>query len=125
MSNLATTPTDRIALRVLAAGDRAEVERLADLDSALPLAGDLLIGAEAEGRLIAAISVRDGAVVADPFVPSAAAVELLRLRARQFGAPAPQQPTRLRRLASALGAGHARAGLAGSPPGAGGRLLEL
>jgi hypothetical protein len=117
--------TDRISLRVLDAADRAEAERLADLDSAAALGGDLVIGAEMDGRLLAAISVADGTVVADPFTRSAAAVELLRLRARQLGAPAPKRPSRLRRALDALGTGRARAGLAGSPPGAGGRLLEL
>ncbi len=117
--------SDRIDLRVLAAADRADADRLAALDSAAPLRGGLLVGAETGGRLIAVISVGDGAVVADPFTRSAAAVELLRLRARQLGAPEEPRPSRLRRVIDALGAGHAHAGLAGSPPGAGGRLLEL
>lgn len=120
-----TITTDRIALRVLGDADHAELERLAGLDSAPPMAGGLVLGAEAEGRLVAAISIRDGAVVADPFARSAAAVELLHLRAAQLGTPAERRPGRLRRLRDALRSGHAHAGLAGSPPGAGGKLLEL
>jgi hypothetical protein len=119
------TSNDEIALRVLGDADRAALERLAGLDSAAPLAGDLLLGAEMRGRLLAAISIRDGAVVADPFTRSGAAVELLRLRAAQLGAQPPRRHGRLRRAMDALREGHAHAGLAGSPPGAGGKLLEL
>lgn len=120
-----TPHADRIALRSLGEADRAEVDRLAALDSSAPLRGTRLIGAEMDGRLIAAISVVDGATVADPFAPTAPAVELLRLRAAQLGAANARRPGRMRRLRDALGRGHARAGLAGSPPGAGGRLLQL
>ncbi len=35
-------------------------------------------------RPIAALSLRDGSVIADPFSPTAELVELLRLRARQL-----------------------------------------
>jgi len=122
------TPTStrtEIALRVLGHADREELERIAAVDSVAPLDGDLVLGAEMEGRLVAAISIPDGAVVADPFIRSAAAVELLRLRAAQLGATEHAEPSRMRRVLDALGRGHAHAGLAGSPPGAGGKLLEL
>jgi hypothetical protein len=123
-------PTDihrdhEIALRVLSEADREELDRLADLDSKPRLGEELVIGAETGGRLIAAISIATGAAVADPFTRSGIAVDLLRIRASQLGAPEPEGPSRLRRAIDALGRGHARAGLAGSPPGAGGRLLEL
>ena len=35
-------------------------------------------------RTVAALSLRDGRVVADPFTPTAELVELMRLRARQI-----------------------------------------
>ena len=54
-------------------------------------AGRVLV-AEVDGELLAAISLDDGAVVADPFEPTAALVELLRARARQLeGARAPRR----------------------------------
>jgi hypothetical protein len=102
--------------------DRRELARLEAIDSASrPLGGEVL-GAEVEGKLVAAISLADGEVIADPFRPTAATVELLELRARQLGGS-----TAVRgfgRIAFWRRA-HARAALAGSPPGAGGRLLQL
>jgi len=50
-----------------------------------PEAPPLLIG-ERAGQPIAALSLADGAIVADPFVASADVVALLRLRARQLRA---------------------------------------
>ena len=116
-----------IAVRVLTAADHDELERLAGVDSSQPINASRLLGADVEGRLAAAISLDDGSVVADPFRPTSAAVELLRLRARQLGGSAGPSSSagRLRRILRGLARGHAHAGLAGSPPGAGGRLLEL
>ena len=48
--------------------DAAALSVFAALDSARPLTG-LTIVAENGGRLVAAISLHDGRVVADPFVP--------------------------------------------------------
>ena len=59
------------------------LERLAQLDSAPGLTGRVLL-AEAEGVAIAAISLETGAVVADPFEPTAYAVRVLRLRRYQL-----------------------------------------
>lgn len=119
-----TLPTDtEITVRVLHAEDTAAIERLAGLDSASAPSGALL-GAEIDGRLVAAISLASGQTIADPFrAASSHAVQILRLRAKQLDAP--KGASRLKRLADALGRGNAHAGLAGSPPGAGGRLLEL
>jgi hypothetical protein len=50
---------------------------LAALDSARPLTGPTVVG-EVDGRLVAAISLHDGRVVADPFAPTADVVEILR-----------------------------------------------
>jgi hypothetical protein len=66
--------------------------------------GPLLLAFEA-GELRAAISLATGAVIADPFAPTARLVELL-----QFGAAPPPRPRRARlRLMPA-------AGTAGSGP---------
>lgn len=113
--------TEGIAVRMLGDVDRSELERVAEVDSAVVPGGARVLGAEVDGRLVAAVSLDSGAVIADPFRPSSAAIELLRLRARQLdGEKAPR-----RRRWSGLRRGHARGGLAGSPPGGGGRLLQL
>jgi hypothetical protein len=63
--------------------DAQALARLAALDSAQSPAGPVLL-AEVNGQLRAALSLSDGAVVADPFYASAAVVELLRARADQL-----------------------------------------
>ncbi|MDQ3571847.1 MAG: hypothetical protein M3383_03170 [Actinomycetota bacterium] len=114
-----TTHTTGIRIRQLAEADAAAVERLAQLDSAEVPAGPLL-GAEIEGRLLAVTSLSEGVTVADPFSRGAELRDLLDLRAAQLR----QRQPRRRRFGA--GAGRpARAALAGSPPGAGGRLLSL
>jgi hypothetical protein len=57
--------------------DMPELERLAALDSADPLSGDVLVG-RVNGEMRAALSLRDGRAIADPFVRSADLVRLLR-----------------------------------------------
>jgi hypothetical protein len=72
--------------------DAAALRRLAELDAgAVPAAPALL--ALAGGELHAAVSLRDGAAISDPFRPSVAALELLRIRAGQLTAtrPAPRR----------------------------------
>jgi hypothetical protein len=59
--------------------DAAGIAVLAQLDSARPLTGPSIV-AENDGRLVAAVSLHDGRVVADPFTPTADVVEMLRLR---------------------------------------------
>ena len=71
-----------ISIRFAAAGDAQSLERVAERDSALLPGGRLLIG-EVAGEVQAALSVDTGEWVADPFRPTAAIVDLLRLRARQ------------------------------------------
>ena len=51
-------------------------------DAGVPLTGDVLL-AVADGRAVAAMSVADGRVAADPFARTGEAVALLRLRAQQ------------------------------------------
>jgi hypothetical protein len=72
-----------LTIRVATPGDVRAVERLAALDSAPRFNGRVLL-AEADGELVAAISLVDGAVIADPFKPTAEIVRLLRLRRYQI-----------------------------------------
>lgn len=72
-------------LRVERLGDEDALRRLALLDSARPLRGRALV-AEVDGRPVAALSLDDGRVVADPFTHTADAVALLRLRAKHHAA---------------------------------------
>jgi len=63
--------------------DLASLHDLAALDSAAPLTGAVLV-AVVDGRPWAALGRDDGRDIADPFRPSTAAVELLRLRVAQL-----------------------------------------
>jgi hypothetical protein len=74
-----------LRIRMLGDNDGPEVRRVAERDSSsvptLPL-----LGAEVAGRLVAAVRLDgdDAEAVADPFVPTEAAVAMLRLRAGQL-----------------------------------------
>jgi hypothetical protein len=70
-----------VVIRPAVQADHENLLRLAQLDAARPLTGDVLL-AERDGRPVAALAVARGEVVADPFEPTAAEVELLRTRAR-------------------------------------------
>lgn len=80
-----TAVLETIAIRVARPGEERVLLRLAALDSAPALRGDVLV-AEVDGELLAALSLADGRAVADPFRPTADLVELLRTRARLMGA---------------------------------------
>jgi hypothetical protein len=58
--------------------DAAELRTLAELDSARPLTGDTIV-AVLDGSAVAAVSLHDGRVVADPFQPTADIVHMLRM----------------------------------------------
>ncbi len=73
-----------LTLRFATQGDRPALARLAELDQAEPPAEPMLIGVVTE-RPVAALSLSDGRVVADPFFRTTELVELLRLRAAQLG----------------------------------------
>jgi hypothetical protein len=77
------TPAGPVTIRVAAPDDAEALRRLAELDSARPLTGHLLL-AEQRGEPVAAISLGTGSVVADPFRRSADAAHLLRLRRYQL-----------------------------------------
>ena len=80
-------PDGIMALRLAASDERAAVDRLADLDGVKPLRGDVLL-AVLDGEPVAALSLADGRVAADPFRRTRDAVELLRMRAQRLAAPA-------------------------------------
>jgi hypothetical protein len=87
--------------------DAAALDRLAQLDSQRPLRGAVLL-AETAGRAIAALGLVDGRATADPFLPTAPAVELLRARAQQLavGSVAPREHPRLLPTDAAATGGH-------------------
>jgi hypothetical protein len=72
-----------VTLRYAIFDDAPDLLRLAQLDSAEPLADPILV-AEVSGRLTAALSLSEDRVIADPFVLTGGAVELLRARAWQL-----------------------------------------
>jgi len=72
-----------IAIRRAADSDVPVLHNLAEVDSAAPLEGAVLV-AIIEGRIWAALALDDERVIADPFLPTAPAVELLRLRVAQL-----------------------------------------
>jgi hypothetical protein len=86
-----------IALRPAYASDEADVTRVAQLDSRRLPPTPLLV-ASRDGRIEAAISLDDGAVVANPFVPTADLVRLLRVHRRAMRADATPSRRRLLRL---------------------------
>ncbi|HUR85529.1 MAG TPA: hypothetical protein VMY78_09300 [Solirubrobacteraceae bacterium] len=76
---------DHVVIRPARDADLAPLHDLAEIDSAAPLTGAVLV-AVVDGRPWAAMSLADDRVIADPFRPSAGAVELLRLRVAQLRA---------------------------------------
>jgi hypothetical protein len=79
--------------------DAAALHRLAELDSASPLAGPVLIG-EMRGAPVAALAVDDGRTIADPFVPTAHLLATLRTRAEGLRAVERTPALRARILAA-------------------------
>jgi hypothetical protein len=100
-------PSD-VTIRPASADDDAELERLAQLDSARPIrAGDsgfrsrnagLILVGKVGDELRAAYSVTERRAIANPFRRTAELVELLEVRAKQLNgsrrrrSPAPQPP---------------------------------
>jgi hypothetical protein len=75
---------DALTIRFAFPDDALALARLAMIDShEEPPPGPLLL-AESGGELRAALSLRDNSVIADPFHPTVALVELLRARAEQL-----------------------------------------
>ena len=72
-----------VTLKLAQADERDEVRLLAELDEEPALDGRVLV-AYVEDKPVAALSLYDGRVVADPFVASADAVALLQVRAEHL-----------------------------------------
>jgi hypothetical protein len=77
--------TATLALRIADEADVHAVRRLAQLDDARALTGEILL-AVLDGEPVAALSLSDGRVVANPFVRTADVITLLRMRAAQISA---------------------------------------
>jgi hypothetical protein len=75
-----------VMLRAARPDDAPDVARLAALDSRRVPAGPLLL-AEENGVLRAALAVRSGDAIADPFAPTEHLLVLLRRHARRRDAP--------------------------------------
>ncbi|UGS35268.1 hypothetical protein [Capillimicrobium parvum] len=80
------TTLETIVIRPARPEDERALTRLAALDSAAALQGEVLV-ADVEGDVVAALAVEQDRAVADPFRPTADLVELLRTRARLMGIP--------------------------------------
>src|SRR5581483_3828948 len=74
---------DPIKIRLTGPEDARALHRLAALDSAHVPSGWMLL-AEVGDEPWAAVEVRTGAAIADPFRPTADVVELLRMRAAKL-----------------------------------------
>ena len=82
-----TTDT-HLAVRLATAADEAALRRLALLDDARRLSGDVVL-AELDGRLVAARSLADDRAVADPFVRTAAVLDVLKAYAARLKGASP------------------------------------
>ena len=102
-----TSESEAITIRHARPSDAGAVARLAQRDSAEVPAGELLVAAVGT-ELRAALGIADGAVLADPFHPTADLVRMLasraaRLRpAEQDSGPRPLRALRRRRSRSAV-----------------------
>jgi hypothetical protein len=74
-----------VTIRRAGPADESGLRRLAALDEARPLAGEVLV-AEVDGELWAALELAGGRMIADPFRPTVAVRELLALRRGSFEA---------------------------------------
>ena len=79
--NAQHTPT--LEIREATTADQTAIRRLAQLDSRPQPEGRTLLAA-INGRIEAALAVDSGRAVADPFEPTAEAVDLLKIRAAQL-----------------------------------------
>jgi hypothetical protein len=84
----------RIALRLCRVGDEAELARLAALEGVRVPDGRFVL-AEVDGRLVAALALATGCLLADPFVATSHLRRLLELRAAQLREPG-ERPSRFR-----------------------------
>jgi hypothetical protein len=93
-----TTSTESVLMRRASAADSARIWALARLDNKRMPSGPFLV-AELDGEIVAALSLSGSGVVADPFRPTADAVAMLKLRARQVSGAGELAERRARRSA--------------------------
>jgi len=74
---------DCVWVRLADASDAAALHDLAELESTATPTGPALV-AEVNGRVLAALTLRGGQAIGDPFERTSDLVELLRLRAAQL-----------------------------------------
>ena len=90
-----TNVSAHVTVRLAEAHDDRALRRLAALDSAeMPAAPTLL--AEVDGLAVAALPVRGGRAVADPFSRTTAMIAMLELRALQLRGDGHDEPGRSR-----------------------------
>jgi hypothetical protein len=82
-----------LTVRLAATEDWPLLRVVAELDSAALPPAPLLVG-ERDGRTVAALSLADGSVIANPFVCTADVVAMLQLRGRQLGVERRRLPGR-------------------------------
>jgi hypothetical protein len=92
---------DTITIRHSTGTDRGAIVRLGELDSRRVPTGEMLL-AFVDGELRAALPLSGGDALADPFHPTVALVDLLRLRAAE---QRPRSPRRRLPLGFRLAAG--------------------
>jgi hypothetical protein len=84
-----------VVLRLARDEETDVVSRLAALDDAPPVLDGEVLLAVVDDEAVAALSVRDGRVIANPFVRTEEAVALLRLRATHLSVARPRRRFRL------------------------------
>ncbi len=113
-------PANAYVIRLAGDHDEAALDRLAEVDSAAPLEHPILVG-EIEGRVAAALDLDSGRAIADPFVPTAALLIHLRMRAAVDRGLRPRAARVADRIRAALDAalGARRLSQAGTMPACG------
>ncbi len=91
-----------VVLRLTTVGDATAIERLGALDGA-PAPASRCVVAEVGGAIVAALPLRGGKLIADPFRPTAHLIPHLELRAKQLEEQAQRRRTGLRGVVRALG----------------------
>jgi len=102
-------PAHKYVLRIATEHDAADLRRLAQLDEARPLTGRILIG-ELAGAPAAALSLKTGRGIADPFRPTADLRIHLRARAAALDAVSREPSLRERMLDAVRAAAPVRSG---------------
>jgi hypothetical protein len=90
-------PADLYIIRLATEQDAADLRRLAALDEAKPLTGRVLIG-EIAGQPAAALSLKTGATIADPFEATSPLRVHMRMRASAIEATEREPSLRERML---------------------------